>query len=137
MNYKLININTVSTEDSGSLSFFEGSRTIPFEIKRVYYITNVPKGKERGFHAHKNLKQLLFCPYGEIIIKLDDGKEKQEILLNDPSIGIFIEEPLWREMYWMIDSSVLCVAASDYYDPSDYLREYSQFLEFLHLGITK
>lgn len=105
MLYRMIGIKTIYTEDSGVLSFFEGNRDIPFEIKRIYYISNVPQGVTRGFHAHKELKQLLFCPYGEIVIKLDDGGAKDEILLNNPSTGIIIERPLWREMVWQKEAS--------------------------------
>lgn len=137
MNYRLIKIKTVSTHDKGLLSFFESNRDIPFDIKRIYYISNVPQNEKRGFHAHKELKQLLFCPYGEVLITLDDGKKREDILLNDPSIGILIEEPLWREMLWLKESSVLCVAASDYYVPDDYIRDYSQFLQFKGIGVTK
>lgn len=134
MKYSLIKINTIPTEGSGSLSFFEARRDIPFEIKRIYYISNVPEGEKRGFHAHKKLKQLLFCPYGEILITLDDGVHKEDILLEDPSKGILIEEPLWREMLWKKEASALCVAASDYYEPDDYIRDYDDFLRFMKIG---
>ncbi len=134
MKYSLIKINTITTDDSGSLSFFEANRDIPFEIRRIYFITNVPEGVKRGFHAHKKLKQLLFCPYGEILVTLDDGVQKEDILLKDPSTGIQIEEPLWREMLWKKEASALCVAASDYYDPDDYIRDYDEFLKFMHVG---
>ncbi len=134
---RTIKINTIPTDGSGSLSFFEANRDIPFEIKRIYFISNVPEGKKRGFHAHKTLKQLLFCPYGEIIISLDNGNDKQDILLNDPSIGILIDEPLWREMHWLKESSALCVAASDYYDPNDYIRDYNEYLNYINLEGVK
>ena len=137
MNYKIISIITIPTDDSGSLSYFEASRDISFCIKRIYFIANVPKDKKRGYHAHKKLKQLLFCPYGEVLITLDDGQLKDEILLNTPEKGILIEEPLWREILWIKDSSVLCVAASDYYDPNDYIRDYRDFLHYRNLLNTK
>ena len=131
MLFRTIGIKTIDTKDSGSLSFFEGNRDVPFEIKRIYYISSVPMGITRGFHAHKALKQLLFCPYGEILIRLDDGCVKEEILLNNPSVGILIDKPMWREMVWMKEASALCVAASEYYDPDDYIRDYEKFLAFV------
>lgn len=127
---KLIKIKTIPTADAGELSFFEADKDIPFPIKRIYYITKVPEGVRRGFHAHKELKQLLFCPYGKIQIILDNGKEREEIVLSDPSVGIVIDRPLWREMLWLEPNSVLCVAASEYYCTEDYIRDYNEFLEF-------
>ncbi len=128
---KVIEIKTITSKDSGKLSFFEAKRDMPFEIKRVYYISGVKKGIKRGFHAHKELKQLIFCPYGEIELLLDDGSKKDRVLLNDPSTGILIEKPVWREMLWKTDNSVLCVAASDYYDENDYLRDYEDFIRYI------
>lgn len=128
---KIIKINTIKTFGLGELSFFEQSKDTPFPIKRVYYISNVPKGTKRGFHAHKKLKQLLFCPYGEIKLVLDDGVERKEFVLNNPSLGVLIEKPVWREMQWIRKNSVLCVAASAYYSKDDYIRDYDLFLEYV------
>ena len=128
--FKLVNIKTISADGNGQLSFFEGKHDVPFDIKRIYYISGVPAGKKRGYHAHKKLKQLLFCPYGEILITLDDGERRISHLLNDPSEGILIESALWREMLWLKKNSILCVAASEYYDLNDYIRNYDQFLEY-------
>lgn len=123
----IVKIKTIATVDAGELSFFEGSKDIPFEIKRIYYISKVPEGMRRGYHAHKSLKQILFCPYGRIQMILENKNGREEIELSDPSIGIVIEEPTWREMLWLQKDSVLCVAASDYYDPDDYVRDYADF----------
>ena len=127
---KIIRIKTIPTVDSGELSFFESIKDIDFEIKRIYYISKVPEGKRRGFHAHKKLKQIMFCPYGQIEIRLDDGKKHREIMLSDPSVAIIIDKPLWREMLWIKRDSVLCVAASDYYDVGDYIRDFSEFVSY-------
>ena len=123
----LIDIKTVETKGKGSLSFFEANHNIPFSIKRIYYIYKVPEGIERGGHAHKKLKQLLFCPYGKIRIGLDDGKTKESVLLDSPSIGLIVEGLVWRTMNWEMEQSVLVVAASEYYDESDYIRDYEVF----------
>ncbi|MFX4263238.1 GNAT family N-acetyltransferase [Pelotomaculum propionicicum] len=128
---RIISIKTVPTIDAGELSFFEAKHDMDFAIKRIYYISKVPEGVRRGFHAHKTLKQLLFCPYGKIQLILDDGNKREEITLSDPSIGVVIDRPIWREMIWMQRNSVLCVAASDYYEVEDYIRDYNQFKEFV------
>ena len=129
---KIIHIKTIPTVSAGELSFFEATHDVPFEIKRVYYISKVPEGTRRGFHAHKNLKQLLFCPYGRIQLILENKNGREEIELSDPSIGVVIEQPTWREMVWLQKDSVLCVAASDFYDTDDYIREYNEFLNFIN-----
>lgn len=128
---KVIHIKTIPTVNAGELSFFEGTHEIPFEIKRIYYISKVPEGVRRGFHAHKELKQLLFCPYGRIQLVLENKNGREEIELSDPSIGVVIEECTWREMLWLQKDSVLCVAASDFYKVEDYIREFDKFREYI------
>ena len=124
---KVIRIKTIPTVNAGELSFFEAGHDIPFEIKRIYYISKVPEGVRRGFHAHKELKQLLFCPYGRIQLVFENKNGREEIELSDPSIGVVIDRCTWREMLWLQKDSVLCVAASDYYDADDYIRDYQEF----------
>ena len=124
-------ICTIPTIDSGSLFCFEGMRDLPFEIKRIYYITGVQAGMERGRHAHKNLQQFLFCPYGEVLLKLDNGSDRENITLCEPSHGVIITGPVWRDLLWKKSNSVLCVAASDYYCASDYIRDYQEFINYI------
>lgn len=128
---KIVHIKTIPTIGAGELSFFEATHDAPFEVKRLYYISKVPEGTRRGFHAHKKLKQLLFCPYGRIQLVLENKKGREEIELSDPSIGVIIEEPTWREMLWLQKDSVLCVAASEFYDVEDYIRDYDSFKRYL------
>lgn len=128
---KVIHIKTVPTVEAGELSFFEGNRDIEFDIKRIYYISKVPEGIRRGFHAHKELRQILFCPYGRIQLILENQYGREEIELSDPSIGVVIDIPTWREMLWLQKDSVLCVAASDYYNTEDYIRDYDEFKAFI------
>ena len=128
---RVIHIKTIPTLNAGELSFFEGTHEVPFDIKRIYYISKVPEGVRRGFHAHKELKQLLFCPYGRIQLVLENRNGREEIELSDPSIGVVIEEPTWREMLWIQKDSVLCVAASEFYEVEDYIRDYDEFLAYL------
>lgn len=128
---KIIHIKTVATVGAGELSFFEASRDVTFDIKRIYYISKVPEGTRRGFHAHKELKQLLFCPYGRIQLILENQNCREEIELSDPSIGVIIEGAIWREMLWLQKDSVLCVAASEFYNEDDYIRNYDDFKKYL------
>ena len=128
---KVIHITTIPTMNAGELSFFEANHNINFDIKRIYYISKVPEGVRRGFHAHKELKQLLFCPYGRIQLILENELGREEIELSDPSIGVVIDRPTWREMLWLQKDSVLCVAASDYYKVEDYIREYDEFKKYI------
>ena len=129
---KVVRIKTISTVDAGELSFFEGTHDIPFDIKRIYYISKVPEGVRRGFHAHKELKQLLFCPYGKIQLILENEKGREEIELSDPSVGVMIDRCTWREMLWLQKNSVLCVAASDFYTEDDYIRNYEDFRQYMN-----
>lgn len=128
---RVIHIKTVPTINAGELSFFEGNRDVPFAFRRMYYISKVPEGVRRGFHAHKELKQLLFCPYGRIQLILENECGREEIELSDPSIAVAIERATWREMLWLQKDSVLCVAASDYYDEKDYIRDYDEFHSYI------
>jgi RimJ/RimL family protein N-acetyltransferase len=128
---RVIHIKTIPTINAGELSFFEGTHDVSFDVKRMYYISKVPEGTRRGFHAHKKLKQLLFCPYGRIQLILENKNGREEIELSDPSIGVVIEEPTWREMLWLQKDSVLCIAASDFYNAEDYIRDYDEFKKYL------
>lgn len=114
-------------DERGGLVAIESNKNIPFKIKRIYYIFDT-QNKPRGFHAHKNLSQILICLKGECKIKLDNGKESMSVVLNDPKKGLLIESLIWREMHDFSDDCVLLVLASGYYDESDYIRDYDAFL---------
>ena len=133
MQYKLIDIKSICAPEKGlgGLSFFESERDIPFTVKRFYYIYGVDADQLRGMHMHKQLRQLIFCPYGKIDMTLDDGYSRETICLDSPGKGLLIEPGLWREMRWVETDSVLCVAASDYYTEDDYIRNYDEFLEYV------
>jgi len=117
----------VSPENMGSLSFIEKD-IIPFSIKRVYYLYDVPINGERGGHAHKNLSQVLFALNGSFEIIIDDGNNKKTIFLNSPNIGLFIPSGIWREMKKFTKNSICMVVASDIYKESDYYRNYNDFI---------
>ena len=116
-------------DERGQLIALEEFKDIPFDIKRVYYIYDTLTGVIRGKHAHRKLQQILICVSGSCRIKLDDGREVQDILLDDPSLGLFISNDTWREMYDFTPDAVLLVLASEYYDEADYIRDYDTFLK--------
>ncbi|EJF7711641.1 WxcM-like domain-containing protein [Providencia rettgeri] len=128
-------INTIEFEklgdDRGSLVSLEQYKNIPFEVKRIYYIFGTKEGISRGFHAHKNLEQVAICVKGSCRFLLDDGKNKEEIILDNPSIGLCIKNIIWREMHDFSEDCVLLVLASELYDESDYIRNYQEFLKNL------
>ena len=116
-------------DERGSLVALEGNRNIPFDIKRVYYIFGTEANTPRGFHAHKELRQVAICVKGSCQIVMDDGKEKECVTLNTPSTGIFIDTMQWHEMHNFSEDCVLMVLANDYYHESDYIRNYQEFIE--------
>lgn len=114
----------------GSLSFFEFGKELNFEIKRIYYIYKFSEQNRRGFHAHKNLKQVMFCPYGKIEVEFSNGKEKEKYLLDSPTKILVVEKGYWREFISLEEGSILCVGASDIYDETDYIRNYDDYLKW-------
>ena len=118
-------------DERGGLVAIEGKNDIPFEIKRIYYIYGNDCDIRRGFHAHKNLKQLLICLHGECKIHLDDGENTLEVSLDDPTKGLIIGGCVWREMYDFTNEAVLLVLASEYYSEADYIRNYDEFIKYI------
>ena len=116
-------------DQRGSLVSLETTKNIPFEIKRVYYLFDTKADVTRGYHAHRELKQVAIAIRGSCRFALDDGNERINILLDNPSQGLLIESFIWREMSDFSDDCVLMVLADKEYDESDYIRDYEQFLE--------
>jgi len=112
----------------GNLTFIEGYGHIPFDIKRVYYLYDVPGGAERGGHAHKELHQLIIAMSGSFDVVLDDGNEKKRVHLNRSYFGLYICPMIWRELDNFSSGSVCMVLASRKYDESDYFRNYGEFI---------
>jgi hypothetical protein len=120
-----------SHEDSrGGLVSLEADINIPFRIARVYYLFNTKNNVKRGMHAHYNLKQMVIAVSGSCKFLLDNGKDRHEILLNDPKQGLLIDSLIWREMYDFSHDCVLMVLADAHYDELDYIRDYNIFLQF-------
>ncbi|MEN8369477.1 sugar 3,4-ketoisomerase [Acinetobacter bereziniae] len=124
---KLIDLPNLGDE-RGGLVAIESNQSIPFEVKRLYYIFNTTN-KPRGFHAHINLKQVAICLKGSCKFILDDGFNKNEVILNNPTQGLVIEGLVWREMHDFSEDCVLLVLASEHFDESDYIRDYQDFLK--------
>lgn len=124
-------------DERGQLVALEEFKDIPFKIKRVYYIYDTLPNVTRGYHAHRNLKQILICIHGSCKIKLDNGKEKKVVILEKPYEGLYVENNMWREMYDFSNDAVLLVLASELYDENDYIRDYEEFLKFVNEGDNK
>ena len=118
-------------DERGSLVSLEEEKNIPFPIKRIYYIFDTKEAVRRGFHAHKKLKQLAIVLKGSCRFLLDDGNEKVTVLLDDPAQGLYIDSFVWREMYDFSEDCVLMVLADSFYDESDYVRDYNDFLNMV------
>ncbi len=123
---RLIDLPVVS-DPRGDLTFVEGERHIPFPIRRVYYLYNVPVDAERGGHAHKELEQVVFALWGSFRITIDDGASKSEYWLRDPRKGLYVNRLIWREMDSFSQGAVCMVLASQVYDEGDYYRDYEEF----------
>ena len=125
---KLIDLPKIA-DPRGNLTFVEGGRHVPFDIKRVFYLYDVPGGAERGGHAHKDLHQLIVAMSGSFDVILYDGREKQRIHLNRSYNGLYIPPMIWREMDNFSSGSVCLALASTAYEANDYYRDYQEYLK--------
>ena len=125
---KLIDLPKIA-DPRGNLTFIEGNKHIPFEIRRTYYLYDIPSGTKRGGHAHKELRQLFIAMSGSFDIVLDDGYAKEMLHLNRPYHGLYVGPMVWREMHNFSSGSVCLVLASALYDESDYYRDHDAFLQ--------
>jgi len=119
------------TDVRGNLTFIEGCGHIPFEIRRIYYLYDVPDGLKRGAHAHKDLQQLIIAVSGSFDVVLDDGETKLRFHLSGPDRGLYVCPMVWRELENFSSGSVCLVLASNPYDENDYFRDYDEYLSAL------
>lgn len=131
---KTIELPKIS-DPRGNLTFVEGGNHIPFEIKRVYYLYDVPGGAERGGHAHKGLHQLIIAMSGSFDVVLDDGKEKKRIHMNRSYNGLYVCPMIWRELDNFSSGSVCMVLASNIYEESDYYHDYNEYMSALAMHL--
>ena len=129
---KLIDLPKIY-DKRGGLIPIESSSTIPFQIKRIYYIYDVPEGSGRGGHAHKELEQLFIAISGSFDVILDDGKATKKINLNRPDVGLYVSPMMWRTLENFSSNSVCLVIASLVFDENDYFRSYNDYLSALNL----
>jgi len=121
----------------GNVSRLQNEIEVPFAIKRVYYLYDVPGGESRGAHAHKTLKQILIAASGSFDVTLDDGYSKKTVNLSRPYMGLYIKPGIWRDIL-NFSSGVIClVLASELYNADDYIRDYSDFLDFKKAAAIK
>ncbi len=118
-------------DERGKLVAIEEQNDIPFIIRRVYYVYDTVQGVRRGYHAHKNLQQILICVKGSCKILLDNGHEKAVVLLDKADEGLYLANNIWREMFDFSEDAVLMVLASEKYDENDYIRDYDEFIRFI------
>lgn len=126
---RIIELDKHHSDRKGNLSVVEDGKDVPFSVKRVYYLYDVPGGESRGGHAHKALRQLIVAVSGSFSVTLDDGKDKKTFVLNRPYQGLLVAPGIWRTLDDFSSGSVCLVLASEKYDEGDYIREYEEFLK--------
>ena len=125
----IIDVSKAHSE-AGNITVIENGENIPFDVKRIYYLYDIPGGKARGGHAHYELEQYVIAASGSFDVILDDGKNRKIVSLNRPNLALHIVPGLWRELDNFSSGSISLVLASHIYDEKDYIRDYEEFLEF-------
>jgi hypothetical protein len=123
----IVNLPKIYSQ-SGTITVLENNSEVPFDVKRIYYLYDIPMGIERGGHAHYNLEQFIIAASGSFNFLLNDGKNKKEIFLNDPSKALHIKPGIWREIKDFSSGSICLVLASQEYSEEDYIRDYDEYL---------
>ena len=126
----IVELDKHHSDRKGNLSVVENGVTLPFDVKRVYYIYDVPGGESRGAHAHKELSQLIVAASGSFKVTLDDGQVKRTFFLNRPYQGLYVKPGMWRDLEDFSSGAVCMVLASEVYQAEDYIRDYDAFLKF-------
>lgn len=129
-NKRIIELQKIE-DPRGNLTVTEGMKDVPFEIRRVYWVYDVPSGQYRGGHAHKKCLEMLVAMSGSFHVTLDDGHTRETILLNHPYQGLLIETGIWRTLDDFSSGAVCMVLASEPFEEEDYIREYDDFLEYV------
>jgi hypothetical protein len=129
----MIELDRHHSDRKGNLTVVENNKTVPFEVKRTYYLYDVPGGESRGGHAHKALSQLIIAASGSFTVTLDDGKVKRTFVLNRPYQGLYVVPGIWRTLDDFSSGAVCMVLASEGYDENDYIRDYEEFINYKNL----
>lgn len=126
----IVELDKHHSDRKGNLTVVENSITLPFDVKRIYYLYDIPGGEGRGAHAHRELEQLIVAASGSFTVTLDDGKSKRSFFLNRPYQGLYVKPGLWRDLVDFSSGAVAMVLASDIYKKEDYIRDYNDFLKY-------
>jgi len=126
----IVELDKHHSDRKGNLTVVENGETLPFDVKRVYYLYDVPGGESRGSHAHKDLEQLIVAASGSFTVTLSDGINKRSFFLNRPYQGLYVRSGLWRELEDFSSGAVCMVLASEIYCADDYIRDYDDFLRY-------
>lgn len=126
----VIELDRHHSDRKGNISVVENGRDVPFNVKRAYYLYDVPGGESRGGHAHKELRQLIIAASGSFTVTLDDGHVKRTFTLNRPYQGLYVVPGIWRTLDDFSSGAVCMVLASERYDEADYIRDYQEFLKY-------
>ena len=130
----MVELDKHHSDRKGNLSVVENGVTLPFDVKRVYYLYDVPGGESRGSHAHKELSQLIIAASGSFRVTLDDGNVKRSFVLNRPYQGLLVKPGIWRDLDDFSSGAVCMVLASEIYQEEDYIRNYNEFLEYREIS---
>lgn len=133
----MVELDKHHSDRKGNLTVVENGKTLPFDVKRVYYLYDIPGGESRGAHAHKDLEQLIIAASGSFTVTLDDGKCKRSFFLNRPYQGLYVKPGIWRDLDDFSAGAVCMVLASDVYKAEDYIRSYDDFVAFRHIDNTE
>lgn len=126
----MVELDKHHSDRKGNLTVVENGKTLPFDVKRVYYLYDVPGGENRGSHAHRELEQLIIAASGSFTVTLDDGNNKRSFFLNRPYQGLYVKPGMWRDLVDFSSGAVCMVLASDVYKADDYIRNYEDFIKF-------
>lgn len=126
----IIELDKHHSDRKGNISVVENKKDLPFDVKRVYYLYDVPGGESRGAHAHKNLSQLIIAASGSFTVTLDDGNVKRTFVLNRPNQGLYVVPGIWRTLDDFSSGAVCLVLASHLYNEEDYIRDYNDFIKY-------
>lgn len=126
----IIELDKHHSDRKGNISVVQNGDTVPFDVKRVYYLYDVPGGESRGAHAHRELSQLIIAASGSFRVTLDDGSVKRSFILNRPYQGVYVKPGIWRDLDDFSSGAVCLVLASEVYQAEDYIRDYDEFLNY-------
>jgi dTDP-4-dehydrorhamnose 3,5-epimerase-like enzyme len=127
MDARVVGLKILGVDEGKPLVVLEAERDIPMAFRRVYWLFGTKRGQTRGRHAHRNVKQVLICVHGSCKVLMDDSNEKQSIVLDRPDLCLYLGPMIWHEITELTDDCVLLVLTPDYYDESDYLKDYKSF----------